>query len=230
MRKIYLLLFLLCSLSSLAKVALDLRHVVYIYEDYSLKIEGDKLFIIQKTYSDRDKICLSKCKKQLLPFSSRGAHMIGTHDTAGNLIANEQYYYKVYWGWDDKITTVPLFPTAMVTDHFGKDCFNLQGKWYHVEVNEQQVVKTPMPDFPEHPSIIEESPKGCLLRDEQFVYWYDRDTFTTEKLKELNVKNVRFQNSPQNTVCSMMRTPSMRFAIGMGNSSNGRISPKISEA
>jgi len=111
--------------------------------------------------------------------------MIGTHDTAGNLIANEQYYYKVYWGWDDKITTVPLFPTAMVTAHFGKDCFNLQGKWYHVEVNEQQVVKTPMPDFPEHPSIIEESPKGCLLRDEQFVYWYDRETLTTEKLKEL---------------------------------------------
>ena len=81
MRKIYLLLFLLCSLSSLAKVSLDQRHVVYIYEDYSLKIEGDKVFIIRKTYSDRDKICLSKCKKQLLPFSSRGAHMIGTHDT-----------------------------------------------------------------------------------------------------------------------------------------------------
>ena len=78
MRKIYLLLFLLCSLSSLAKVSLDQRHVVYIYEDYSLKIEGDKVFIIRKTYSDRDKICLSKCKKQLLPFSSRGAHMIAT--------------------------------------------------------------------------------------------------------------------------------------------------------
>lgn len=192
MKKIYLFLFFLCSLSSLAKVSLDLRHVVYIYEDYSLKIEGDKVFIIRKTYSDRDKICLSKCKKQLLPFSSRGAHIIGTHDTPGNLIANEQYYYKVYWGWDDKITTVPLFPTAMVTDHFGKDCFNLQGKWYHVEVNEQEVIKTPMPDFPEHPSIIEESPKGCLLRDEQFVYWYDRETLTTEKLKELNVKNLRF--------------------------------------
>ena len=193
MRKIYLLLFLLCSLSSLAKVALDLRHVVYIYEDYSLKIEGDKVFIIRKTYSDRDKICLSKCEKQLLPFSSRGARMIGTHDTPGNhLIANEQYYYKVYWNWIDEITTVPLFPTAMVTAYFGKNCFNLQGKWYHVRVNEQEVVKTPMPDFPEHPSIIEESPKGCLLRDEQFVYWYDRETLTTEKLKELNVKNVRF--------------------------------------
>ena len=34
MKKIHLFLFLLCSLSSLAKVALDLRHVVYIYEDY----------------------------------------------------------------------------------------------------------------------------------------------------------------------------------------------------
>jgi len=34
MKKIHLFLFLLCSLSSLAKVSLDLRHVVYIYEDY----------------------------------------------------------------------------------------------------------------------------------------------------------------------------------------------------
>jgi len=118
--------------------------------------------------------------------------MIGTHDTTGNLIANEQYYYKVYWGWDDKITTIPLFPTAMVTDHFGENCFKLQGRWYHVKVEEQQVVKTFLPGFPEHPSIIEETPKGCLLRDEQFVYWYDRETLITEKLKELNVKNVRF--------------------------------------
>lgn len=192
MRRIHLFLFLLCSLSSLAKVPFEQGHVVYIYEDYSLKIEGDKVFIIRKTYSDRDKICLSKCEKQLLPFSSRGAHMIGTHDTTGNLIANEQYYYKVYWGWDDKITTIPLFPTAMVTDHFGENCFKLQGRWYHVKVEEQQVVKTFLPGFPEHPSIIEESPKGCLLRDEQFVYWYDRETLTTEKLKELNVKNLRF--------------------------------------
>ena len=192
MRRIHLFLFLLCSLSSLAKVPFELGHVVYIYEDYSLKIEGDKVLIIRKTYSDADKICLSKYKKQLLPFSSRGAHMIGTHDTTGNLIANEQYYYKVYWGWDDKITTIPLFPTAMVTDHFGENCFKLQGRWYHVKVEEQQVVKTFLPGFPEHPSIIEESPKGCLLRDEQFVYWYDRETLTTEKLKELNVKNVRF--------------------------------------
>lgn len=192
MRRIHLFLFLLCCLSSLAKVPFEQGHVVYIYEDYSLKIEGDKVFIIRKTYSDADKICLSKYKKQLLPFSSRGAHMIGTHDTTGNLIANEQYYYKVYWGWDDKITTIPLFPTAMVTDHFGENCFKLQGRWYHVKVEEQQVIKTFLPGFPEHPSIIEESPKGCLLRDEQFVYWYDRETLTTEKLKELNVKNVRF--------------------------------------
>ena len=192
MRRIHLFLFLLCSLSSLAKVPFEQGHVVYIYEDYSLKIEGDKVFIIRKTYSDADKICLSKCEKQLLPFSSRGARMIGTHDTTGNLIANEQYYYKVYWGWDDKITTIPLFPTAMVTDHFGENCFKLQGRWYHVKVEEQQVVKTFLPGFPEHPSIIEETPKGCLLRDEQFVYWYDRETLITEKLKELNVKNVRF--------------------------------------
>ena len=192
MRRIHLFLFLLCSLSSLAKVPFEQGHVVYIYEDYSLKIEGDKVFIIRKTYSDRDKICLSKCEKQLLPFSSRGAHMIGTHDTTGNLIANEQYYYKVYWGWDDKITTVPLFPTAMVTDHFGENCFKLQGRWYHVRVEEQQVVKTFLPGFPEHPSVIEETPKGCLLRDEQFVYWYDRETLVTEKLKELNVKNLCF--------------------------------------
>ena len=192
MRRIHLFLFLLCSLSSLAKVPFEQGHVVYIYEDYSLKIEGDKVFIIRKTYSDADKICLSKYKKQLLPFSSRGARMIGTHDTTGNLIANEQYYYKVYWGWDDKITTVPLFPTAMVTDHFGENCFKLQGRWYHVRVEEQQVVKTFLPGFPEHPSIIEESPKGCLLRDEQFVYWHDRETLVTEKLKELNVKNLRF--------------------------------------
>lgn len=192
MRRIHLFLFLLCSLSSLAKVPFEQGHVVYIYEDYSLKIEGDKVFIIRKTYSDADKICLSKYKKQLLPFSSRGAHMIGTHDTTGNLIANEQYYYKVYWGWDDKITTIPLFPTAMVTDHFGENCFKLQGRWYHVKVEEQQVVKTFLPGFPEHPSVIEETPKGCLLRDEQFVYSYDRETLVTEKLKELNVKNVRF--------------------------------------
>lgn len=34
MKKIYLFLFFLCSLSSFAKVSLDLKHVVYIYEDY----------------------------------------------------------------------------------------------------------------------------------------------------------------------------------------------------
>ena len=87
--------FLLGLLGSLAKsYAGPIRTF---YEDFGLKIEGEKVYLIKKRYSNRNKIAITSYEKYLLPFDSKEAHIVMTDEEDKNelIIANANDYYFV---------------------------------------------------------------------------------------------------------------------------------------
>ena len=60
--------FLLVLLGSLAKSYAG--PIVTFYEDFSLKIEGEKVYLVKKYYSNRNKIAITSYEKYLLPFTA----------------------------------------------------------------------------------------------------------------------------------------------------------------
>ena len=51
------ILFLLVLLGSLSKSYAE--HVLVYYEDFSLKTEGEKVYLVKKYYSNRNKIAIT---------------------------------------------------------------------------------------------------------------------------------------------------------------------------
>ena len=61
-------LFLLVLLGSLAKSYAG--PVRIFYEDFSLKIESEKVYLVKKYYSNGNKIAITSYEKYLLPFTA----------------------------------------------------------------------------------------------------------------------------------------------------------------
>ena len=87
--------FLLVLLGSLAKSYAG--PIITFYEDFSLKTEGEKVYLIKKRYSNRNKIAITSYEKHLLPFDSKEAHIVTTDvgDENELIIANVNDYYFV---------------------------------------------------------------------------------------------------------------------------------------
>ena len=192
------ILFLLVLLGSLAKSYAG--PVRIFYEDFSLKIEGEKVYLVKKYYSNRNKIAITSYEKYLLPFDSKEAHIVMTdvEDKNELIIANANDYYFVeyfrdYTNLKQCVRAVKMFPTNSVTQTFRNNCFYVNGKWVRVAMEDGEL--TPMPDFPKHPTVIAELEHTTLLKDKNFVYEYDNRTYTLKKIEGLNAKTVQFQKT-----------------------------------
>jgi len=190
--------FLLVLLGSLAKSYAG--PIVTFYEDFSLKIEGEKVYLVKKYYSNRNKIAITSYEKYLLPFGSKEARIITTdvEDENELIIANANDYYFVeyfrdYTNMKQCVRAVKMFSTNSVTQTFRKNCFYVNGKWVRVAMEDGEL--TPMPDFPQHPTVIAELEHTTLLKDKNFVYEYDNRTYTLKKIEGLNAKTVQFQKT-----------------------------------
>ena len=195
MKRIFFLLVLLASLSKSYA-----EHVFVYYEDFSLKTEGKKVYLIKKRYSNGNKIAITSYEKYLLPFDSKEAHIVMTGEEDENelIIANANYYYFVeyfrdYTNMKQCVRAVKMFPTNSVTQTFRNNCFYVNGKWVRVAMEDGEL--TPMPDFPKHPTVIAELEHTTLLKDKNFVYEYDNRTYTLKKIEGLNAKTVQFQKT-----------------------------------
>ena len=195
MKRIFFLLVLLASLSKSYA-----EHVYVYYEDFSLKTEGKKVYLIKKGYSNGNKIAITFYEKYLLPFDSKEAHIVMTGEEDENklIIANANDYYFVeyfrdYTNMKQYVRAVKMFPTNSVTQTFRNNCFYVNGKWVRVAIEDGKL--TPMPDFPKHPTVIAELEHTTLLKDKNFVYEYDNRTYTLKKIEGLNAKTVQFQKT-----------------------------------
>ena len=196
MKRIFFLLVLLASLSKSYA-----GPIVTFYEDFSLKTEGKKVYLIKKGYSNGNKIAITSYEKYLLPFDSKEAHIVMTGEEDENelIIANANYYYFVEYFRDytknmkQCVRAVKMFPTNSVTQTFRNNCFYVNGKWVRVAMEDGKL--TPMPDFPQHPTVIAELENTTLLKDKNFVYEYDNRTYTLKKIEGLNAKTVQFQKT-----------------------------------
>ena len=193
--------FLLVLLGALAKSYAE--HVLVYYEDFSLKTEGEKVYLVKKYYSNGNKIAITSYEKHLLPFDSKEAHIVTTDvgDENELIIANVNDYYFVEYFRDytknmkQCVRAVKMFPTNSVTQTFRNNCFYVNGKWVRVAIKDGELITTPMPDFPKHPTVIAELELTTLLKDKNFVYEYDNRTYTLEKIEGLNAKTVQFQKT-----------------------------------
>ena len=192
--------FLLVLLGALAKSYAE--HVLVYYEDFSLKTEGEKVYLVKKYYSNGNKIAITSYEKYLLPFDSKEAHIVMTdvEDKNELIIANANDYYFVeyfrdYTNLKQCVRAVKMFPTNSVTQTFRNNCFYVNGKWVRVAIKDGELITTPMPDFPKHPTVIAELELTTLLKDKNFVYEYDNRTYTLEKIEGLNAKTVQFQKT-----------------------------------
>lgn len=191
--------FLLVLLGSLAKSYAG--PIITFYEDFSLKIEGKKVYLVKKYYSNGNKIAITSYEKYLLPFDSKEAHIVMTGEEDENelIIANANDYYFVEYFRDytknmkQCVRAVKMFPTNSVTQTFRNNCFYVNGKWVRVAMEDGEL--TPMPDFPKHPTVIAELEHTTLLKDKNFVYEYDNRTYTLKKIEGLNAKTVQFQKT-----------------------------------
>ena len=190
--------FLLVLLGSLAKSYAG--HIVTFYEDFSLKTEGEKVYLVKKYYSNGNKIAITSYEKYLLPFDSKEARIIRTdvEDENELIIANANDYYFVeyfrdYTNMKQCVRAVKMFPTNSVTQTFRNNCFYVNGKWVRVAIEDGKL--TPMPDFPKYPTVIAELEHTTLLKDKNFVYEYDNRTYTLKKIEGLNAKTVQFQKT-----------------------------------
>ena len=191
--------FLLVLLGSLAKSYAG--PIITFYEDFCLKIEGKKVYLIKKYYSNGNKIAITSYEKYLLPFDSKEAHIVMTGEEDENelIIANANDYYFVEYFRDytknmkQCVRAVKMFPTNSVTQTFRNNCFYVNGKWVRVAMEDGEL--TPMPDFPKHPTVIAELEHTTLLKDKNFVYEYDNRTYTLKKIEGLNAKTVQFQKT-----------------------------------
>ena len=195
MKRIFFLLVLLASLSKSYA-----GPIVTYYEDFSLKTEGKKVYLVKKYYSNGNKIAITFYEKYLLPFDSKEAHIVMTGEEDENklIIANANYYYFVeyfrdYTNMKQYVRAVKMFPTNSVTQTFRNNCFYVNGKWVRVAIEDGKL--TPMPDFPKHPTVIAELEHTTLLKDKNFVYEYDNRTYTLKKIEGLNAKTVQFQKT-----------------------------------
>ena len=112
--------FLLVLLGSLAKSYAG--PIITFYEDFSLKTEGEKVYLIKKRYSNRNKIAITSYEKHLLPFDSKEAHIVTTdvEDKNELIIANVNDYYFVkyfrdYTNLKQCVRVVKMFPINSVT-------------------------------------------------------------------------------------------------------------------
>ena len=192
--------FLLVLLGSLAKSYAG--PIITFYEDFSLKIEGEKVYLVKKYYSNGNKIAITSYEKYLLPFDSKEAHIVMTdvEDKNELIIANADDYYFVeyfrdYTNLKQCVRAVKMFPTNSVTQTFRNNCFYVNGKWVRVAMKYGELITTPMPDFPHHPTVIAELEHTTLLKDKNFVYEYDNRTYTLKKIEGLNAKTVQFQKT-----------------------------------
>lgn len=191
--------FLLVLLGTLAKSYAG--PIVNFYEDFSLKTEGKKVYLVKKYYSNGNKIAITSYEKYLLPFDSKEAHIVTTNVEDENelIIANANDYYFVEYFRDytknmkQCVRAVKMFPTNSVTQTFRNNCFYVNGKWVRVAMEDGEL--TPMPDFPKHPTVIAELEHTTLLKDKNFVYEYDNRTYTLKKIEGLNAKTVQFQKT-----------------------------------
>ena len=191
--------FLLVLLGTLAKSYAG--PIVTFYEDFSLKTEGKKVYLVKKYYSNGNKIAITSYEKYLLPFDSKEAHIVTTNVEDENelIIANANDYYFVEYFRDytknmkQCVRAVKMFPTNSVTQTFRNNCFYVNGKWVRVAMEDGEL--TPMPDFPKHPTVIAELEHTTLLKDKNFVYEYDNRTYTLKKIEGLNAKTVQFQKT-----------------------------------
>ena len=190
--------FLLVLLGTLAKSYAG--PIVTFYEDFSLKTEGKKVYLVKKYYSNGNKIAITSYEKYLLPFDSKEAHIVMTSEEDENklIIANANYYYFVeyfrdYTNMKQWVRAVKMFPTNSVTQTFRNNCFYVNGKWVRVAIEDGKL--TPMPDFPKYPTVIAELEHTTLLKDKNFVYEYDNRTYTLKKIEGLNAKTVQFQKT-----------------------------------
>ena len=197
MKRIFFLLVLLASLSKSYA-----EHVFVYYEDFSLKTEGKKVYLIKKRYSNRNFIAITSYEKHLLPFDSKEAHIVTTDMESKNelIIANANDYYFVkyfrdYTNLKQCVRAVKMFPTNSVTQTFRKNYFYVNGKWVRVAMKKDELITTPMPDFPKYPTVIAELELTTLLKDKNFVYEYDNRTYTLKKIEGLNAKTVQFQKT-----------------------------------
>ena len=109
--------FLLVLLGSLAKSYAG--PIITFYEDFSLKIEGKKVYLVKKYYSNGNKIAITSYEKYLLPFDSKEAHIVMTGEEDENelIIANANDYYFVEYFRDytknmkQCVRAVKMFPT-----------------------------------------------------------------------------------------------------------------------
>ncbi|MBM0658807.1 hypothetical protein [Capnocytophaga genosp. AHN8471] len=192
-------LFLLVLLASFSKSYAE--HVLVYDEDFSLKTEGEKVYLVKKYYSNSNKIAITSYEKYLLPFDSKEAHIVMTGEEDENelIIANANDYYFVEYFRDytknmkQCVRAVKMFPTNSVTQTFRNNCFYVNGKWVRVAMEDGEL--TPMPDFPKHPTVIAELEHTTLLKDKNFVYEYDNRTYTLKKIEGLNAKTVQFQKT-----------------------------------
>ena len=193
--------FLLVLLGSLAKSYAG--PIVTFYEDFSLKTEGEKVYLVKKYYSNGNKIAITSYEKYLLPFDSKEAHIVMTGEEDENelIIANANDYYFVEYFRDytknmkQCVRAVKMFPTNSVTQTFRNNCFYVNGKWVRVAMKYGELITTPMPDFPQHPTVIAELEHTTLLKDKNFVYEYNNRTYTLKKIEGLNAKTVQFQKT-----------------------------------
>ena len=192
--------FLLVLLGALAKSYAE--HVLVYYEDFSLKTEGEKVYLVKKYYSNGNKIAITSYEKHLLPFDSKEAHIVTTDvgDENELIIANANDYYFVeyfrdYTNMKQCVRAFKMFSTNSVTQTFRNNCFYVNGKWVRVAIKDGELITTPMPDFPKHPTVIAELEHTTLLKDKNFVYEYDNRTYTLEKIEGLNAKTVQFQKT-----------------------------------
>ena len=193
-------LFLFVLLASLAKSYAG--PVRIFYEDFSLKIEGEKVYLVKKYYSNGNKIAITSYEKYLLPFDSKEAHIVMTdvEDKNELIIANANDYYFVeyfrdYTNMKQCVRAVKMFPTNSVTQTFRNNCFYVNGKWVRVAMKYGELITTPMPDFPQRPTVIAELEHTTLLKDKNFVYEYNNRTYTLKKIEGLNAKTVQFQKT-----------------------------------
>jgi len=192
--------FLLVLLGALAKSYAE--HVLVYYEDFSLKTEGEKVYLVKKYYSNGNKIAITSYEKHLLPFDSKEAHIVTTDvgDENELIIANVNDYYFVeyfrdYTNMKQCVRAFKMFSTNSVTQTFRNNCFYVNGKWVRVAIKDGELITTPMPTFPKHPTVIAELELTTLLKDKNFVYEYDNRTYTLEKIEGLNAKTVQFQKT-----------------------------------
>ena len=193
-------LFLLVLLASFSKSYAE--HVLVYDEDFSLKTEGEKVYLVKKYYSNSNNIAITFYEKYLLPFDSKEARIVMTdvEDKNKLIIANANDYYFVeyfrdYTNMKQCVRAVKMFSTNSVTQTFRNNCFYVNGKWVRVAIKGYELITTPMPDFPQHPTVIAELELTTLLKDKNFVYEYDNRTYTLEKIEGLNAKTVQFQKT-----------------------------------